>query len=150
MTRPDAPLIWVNAAFRELTGYSDHQVSGRNCRPLRGPATDRRTIAELGAAVAAGRQVRTRLLNYRADGVPWWNELQLSPVRDTRGALTHYVGVQHDITARVEAEAKVLHLAYHDAPTGLHGQHSVPTTPAQRDNRCRARSTPINLGEGAN
>jgi len=85
MTRPDAPLIWVNAAFSELTGYSDHQVLGRNCRLLQGPATDRRTIAELGTAVAAGRQVRTRVLNYRADGVPWWNELQLSPVRALAG-----------------------------------------------------------------
>ncbi len=122
MTRPDAPLIWVNAAFSELTGYPDHQVLGRNCRLLQGPATDQRTIAELGAAVAAvaaGRQIRTRLLNYRADRMPWCNELQLSPVRDARGALTHYIGVQHDVTARVEAEAKVLHLAHHDALTGL-------------------------------
>jgi len=119
MSRPDAPLIWVNAAFSELTGYPDHQVLGRNCRLLQGPATDQRTIAELGVAVAAGQQIRTRLLNQRADGVPWWNELQLSPVRDTHGTLTHYIGVQHDVTARVEAEATVLHLAYHDPLTGL-------------------------------
>ncbi len=119
MSRPDAPLIWVNAAFSELTGYPDHQVLGRNCRLLQGPTTDQRTIAELGAAVATGRQIRTRLLNQRADGTPWWNELQMSPVRDTRGTLTHYIGVQHDVTARVVAEAKVLHLAYHDALTGL-------------------------------
>ncbi len=118
MTRPDAPLVWVNAAFSELTGYPERQVLGRNCRLLQGPATDQRTIAELAAA-AAGRQICTRLLNYRADGMPWWNELQLSPVRDTRGALTHYIGVQHDVTARVEAEAKMLHLAHHDALTGL-------------------------------
>jgi len=119
MSRPDAPLIWVNAAFSELAGYPGHQVLGRNCRLLQGPATDQRTIAELGVAVAAGRQIRTRLLNQRADGVPWWNELQLSPVRDTHGTLTHYIGVQHDVTARVEAEATVLHLAYHDPLTGL-------------------------------
>jgi diguanylate cyclase (GGDEF)-like protein/PAS domain S-box-containing protein len=119
MSRPDAPLIWVNAAFSELTGYPDRQVLGRNCRLLQGPATDQRTIAELSVAVAAGRQIRTRLLNQRADGMPWWNELQLSPVRDTHGTLTHYIGVQHDVTARVEAEATVLHLAYHDPLTGL-------------------------------
>lgn len=119
MTRPDAPLIWVNAAFSELTGYPDHQVLGRNSRLLQGPTTDQRTIAELGAAVAAGRQIRTRLLNHRADAMPWWNELQLSPVRDAHGTLTHYIGVQQDVTARVEAEAKVLHLTYHDALTGL-------------------------------
>jgi len=119
MSRPDAPLIWVNTAFSELTGYTEHEVFGRNCRLLQGPATDQRTIAELGAAVTAGRQIRTRMLNYRRDGMPWWNELQLSPVLGEYGALTHYIGVQHDVTARVEAEAKVLHLAYHDALTGL-------------------------------
>ena len=119
MTRPDAPLIWVNAAFGELTGYADGEVLGRNCRFLQGPATDVRTVAELGSAVAGSRQIRTRLLNYRRDGVPWWNELQMSPVVDEHGTLTHYIGVQHDVTARVEAEDKVLHLAYHDALTGL-------------------------------
>ena len=109
----------MNAAFSELTGYRAEEVLGHNCRLLQGPATDLRTVAELGAAVAAGRQIRTRMMNYRRDGVPWWNELQLSPVFDQRGSLTHYVGVQHDVTARVEAEARVLHLAYHDALTGL-------------------------------
>jgi len=119
MSRPDAPLIWVNSAFSELTGYAGRDVLGRNCRLLQGPASDQRTVAELGAAVAAGQQIRTRILNYRRDGVPWWNELQMSPVRDEHGLLTHYIGVQHDVTARVEAEAKVLHLAYHDALTNL-------------------------------
>ena len=119
MSRPDAPLIWVNRAFSELTGYPDIEVLGRNCRLLQGPATDQRTIAELGSAARSGRQIRTRLLNYRRDGVPWWNELQMSPVFDEHRTLTHYIGVQHDVTARVEAEAKVLHLAYHDALTGL-------------------------------
>lgn len=119
MSDPQAPLIWVNSAFGELTGYPDSDVLGRNCRLLQGPATDQRTVAELGAAIAAGRQIRTRLLNYRRDGMPWWNELQLSPVFDDRGRLTHYIGVQHDVTARFEAEANVLHLAYHDVLTGL-------------------------------
>ena len=119
MTRVDAPLVWMNTAFVQLTGFPAAQVLGRNCRLLQGAATDQRTVAELGAAVAAGRQIRSRLLNYRADGTPWWNDLQLSPVRDADGVLTHYIGVQHDVTSRVEAEDKVLHLAYHDPLTGL-------------------------------
>ncbi len=52
-----------------------------------------------------------RVRNYRADGTPWWNELVLCPVHDSAGQLTHYIGVQNDITARVEAEQTVLHLA---------------------------------------
>jgi diguanylate cyclase (GGDEF)-like protein/PAS domain S-box-containing protein len=119
MTLPDAPLIWVNTAFSELTGYEPDEVLGRNCRFLQGPATDRRAVAELGAAAAGRRHVRTRILNYRRDGMPWWNELELSPVLDDRGGLTHYIGVQHDVTALVEAEEQVRHLVHHDALTGL-------------------------------
>jgi diguanylate cyclase (GGDEF)-like protein len=59
--------------------------------------------------------------------MPRWNELQLSPVRDEQGRLTHYTGVQHDVTARVEAEAKVLRLAYHDALTGLPNRERLRT-----------------------
>jgi diguanylate cyclase (GGDEF)-like protein len=86
---------------------------------LQGPSTDPVAVAEIGAAIAAGRSARVRLRNYRADGSTWWNELLLCPVHDSAGQLTHYIGVQNDVTAQVEAERTVLHLAYHDALTGL-------------------------------
>lgn len=56
-------------------------------------------------AVAAGREAHETLLNYRGpERTPWWNEVYLSPVRDEDGRVVQYVGVQHDVTARVEAE----------------------------------------------
>ena len=116
---PDQPLVWVNPAFLQLTGRTAEQLLGRNCRLLQGPGTDPVAVAEIGAAIAAGRGARVRVRNYRADGTPWWNELVLCPVRDPDGRLTHYIGVQNDVTAHVEAEQTVLHLAYHDALTGL-------------------------------
>ena len=119
MRAPDQPLVWVNEAFTALSGYPLAEVLGRNCRFLQGPGSDRRTVAELGAALQQGRQVDVRLLNYRRDGVPWWNDLVLCPVHDERGQLTHYIGVQNDVTARYEAEQRVLHLAYSDTLTGL-------------------------------
>ena len=76
---------------------------GRNCRFLQGPGTDPHTVAELGAAITAGRPARRRLVNYRADGTPWINELELLPVRDAHGELTHYIGVQHHITSPEQA-----------------------------------------------
>ncbi|GAB3681607.1 diguanylate cyclase domain-containing protein [Angustibacter aerolatus] len=116
---PGQPLIWVNSAFARLSGQSADEVLGRNCRFLQGPGSDPRVIADISAAIAAGEGIHTRLLNYRQDGTPWWNELSLSPVLDEHGVVTHYIGVQDDVTARVEAEARVTHLAYSDALTGL-------------------------------
>lgn len=116
---PDQPLVWINPAFEALSGHRAEDVVGRNCRVLQGPATDPGAVAEIGAAIAAGRGVQVRVRNYRADGTPWWNDLTLCPVSDADGQLTHYVGVQHDVTARVEAEQTVLHLAYHDPLTDL-------------------------------
>jgi diguanylate cyclase (GGDEF)-like protein len=59
------------------------------------------------------------LLNARKDGSLWWNELHLSPLRDDGGRLTHYVGFQHDVSARVQAEQQLLHLSTHDGLTGM-------------------------------
>ncbi|RHA39637.1 SpoIIE family protein phosphatase [Cellulomonas rhizosphaerae] len=102
-TAPDNPLIWVNPAFTALTGYAPEHVIGRNCRLLQGPGTDPRTSAELHDAVATGTTVATVVLNYRRDGTPFWNQVVISPVLGRDGTITHHVGVQADVTARVEA-----------------------------------------------
>ncbi|ROS26247.1 SpoIIE family protein phosphatase [Cellulomonas sp. PhB150] len=103
-TAPDHPLIWVNPAFTALTGYTPEQVLGRNCRLLQGPATDPATAAEMRDAVDTGKTVATVVLNYRRDGTPFWNQVVISPVIGRDGTITHHVGVQADVTARVEAD----------------------------------------------
>ena len=116
---PDMPLIYVNEAFERATGYRAPEVLGRNCRFLQGPDTSRELVQELREAVAAGRDHVSVLRNYRKDGSGWWNELRLSPVRNELGAVTHYFGFQNDVTARVEAQERLAHLAHHDTLTGL-------------------------------
>ena len=103
---PDNPLVWVNPAFTRITGYTVDEVTGRNCRFLQGPATDRAAVAELRRALAAQESVTVTLLNYRKDGTAFWNEVSMSPVYDGHGTLTNFVGVQADVTARVQAEAE--------------------------------------------
>ncbi|GMA88863.1 hypothetical protein GCM10025868_41130 [Angustibacter aerolatus] len=76
---PGQPLIWVNSAFARLSGQSADEVLGRNCRFLQGPGSDPRVIADISAAIAAGEGIHTRLLNYRQDGTPWWNEPEPEP-----------------------------------------------------------------------
>jgi diguanylate cyclase (GGDEF)-like protein/PAS domain S-box-containing protein len=119
MTLPDMPLIYVNPGFEQITGYSAAEVLGRNCRFLQGVGTDTRAVTEMADALRRTQTLSTRILNYRSDGTPFWNQLELHPVRDAGGNLTHYISVQDDITARVEAEAQVTYLAYHDQLTGL-------------------------------
>ncbi|CAA9403375.1 MAG: Serine phosphatase RsbU, regulator of sigma subunit [uncultured Quadrisphaera sp.] len=100
----DSPLVWVNPAFTAVTGYSAAESVGRNCRFLQGPDTDPAAVGLLREAIAAGREVAVTLLNHRKDGTAFWNHVALSPVRDGRGEVTHVVGVQSDVTARVEAD----------------------------------------------
>lgn len=103
--QPDNPIIYCNPAFTQLTGYAEHEALGRNCRFLQGPETDPAARYTMHAAVAAGESCRVTLRNYRKDGTPFWNDMKFAPVRDGTGRLTHFVGVQHDITALVTSEA---------------------------------------------
>ena len=98
MMQPDAPLIYCNRAFIELTGYSEDEALGRNCRYLQGPDTDPSALNVIRTAIAEGRSVNVELLNYRRDGTKFWNQLSLSPVLDDDGCVTHYVGTQTDVT----------------------------------------------------
>ena len=102
--QPDNPLVWVNPAFTETTGYSYDEVVGTNCRFLQGPETSTAVVDDIRRAIAQGLPATTTLLNYRKDGTAFWNELSISPVRDERGDVTHFVGVQADVTARVTAQ----------------------------------------------
>ncbi len=103
-SRPDNPLVWVNPAFTATTGYSLDEVAGRNCRFLQGADTERGTVDEIRDSIRTQQPVTATLLNYRKDGTPFWNELSISPVLDSAGEVTHFVGVQSDVTARVSAQ----------------------------------------------
>jgi PAS domain S-box-containing protein len=101
---PDQPLVYVNPAFERLSGHPAAEVLGRNCRFLQVPDTDPAAVARVREAIAAGEEVREVLLNRRADGSTWWNECHLTPVTDADGRVVQYIGIQADVTARVEAE----------------------------------------------
>ena len=102
---PDQPLVYANPAFSRMTGYALAEVLGRNCRFLQGGDTAQPGLLALRAALRAGRDCAVLLQNYRKDGAPFWNELTVAPVHDAVGCLTHYIGIQTEVTARVAAEA---------------------------------------------
>jgi len=103
-TQPDDPIIFANAGFAALTGYTPQEIVGRNARFLQGPGTDRRTISEIANAVRLGLPIRREVLNYRKTGETFWNEFFMQPLMDTHGALAGFVGLQIDQTARRRAE----------------------------------------------
>ncbi|MBK7369761.1 MAG: PAS domain S-box protein [Candidatus Eisenbacteria bacterium] len=99
-TAEGQPIVFVSPGFEQMTGYSAQESIGRNCRFLSGPATDPAARGALRDAVKAGRNCSVELLNYRKDGTTFWNQLAVSAVRDDAGRLTHFVGVQTDVTER--------------------------------------------------
>jgi len=101
---PDRPLIYVNRGFERITGYKREQVLGKNCRFLHGKQHDQPALDSLRAALEKGEPCQVRLQNYRRDGTPFWNELSISPVYDEDGTVSHFIGVQTDVSARVAVE----------------------------------------------
>jgi PAS domain S-box-containing protein len=101
---PDNPIVYVNPAFEEISGYTAEEVRGRNCRFLQGGYRDQPALDELREALTEERECRVVLKNCRKDGTPFWNELYVSPVHDEDGRLTNFVGVQNDVTHRRRIE----------------------------------------------
>ncbi|HEU5436611.1 MAG TPA: PAS domain-containing protein [Telluria sp.] len=98
--QPDNPIVFINGAFLDLSGYTADEVLGRNCRFLQGPDTDAGTVTELRDALAAHKAVAVDILNYKKDGTRFWNGLFIGPVFDKQGELLYFFASQLDITSR--------------------------------------------------
>ncbi len=99
------PIIYVNPAFIKTTGYSREESLGVSCSFLQGKDTDPDTIKALQQALKRRDAISVEILNYRKDGSEFWNELALSPVHNSQNEITHYIGIQNDVTVRKEQEA---------------------------------------------
>lgn len=116
---PDLPIIYANSSFERMTGYSREEILGRNCRFLQGPDTEENRRLEIRKAIEEKREVRVILKNYRKDGSPFWNDVYIAPVPDENGQISHFIGVQNDISDRKNAESEIAYNASHDVLTGL-------------------------------
>ena len=94
----DNPLIFVNRAFSQLTGYNDNEVLGRNSRFLEGAKTDPLASEAIQQALREVKPIRVEILNYRKDGGTFWNDLSITPVLDDRSLVVYWVGVQNDVS----------------------------------------------------
>lgn len=105
----DLPLVYVNDAFLRITGYERGEVLGRNCRFLQGQDRDQPARAQMREAFAREQATVVRVRNYRKDGTPFINRVSLSPMRDEAGELTHFIGIQDEITDRIAMERSLRH-----------------------------------------
>lgn len=97
-------LVYVNHGFEVLTGYTAEEIIRLGYRVLQRDDTQQPELEQLRIAVSKGESCQVTLRNYRKDGSMFWNELSISPVRDAVGELTHYIGIQKDVTARMVLE----------------------------------------------
>lgn len=126
---PDNPVIFVNKGFEIITGYSEEEVVGCNCRLLQGAQTDRETVKKIRQAIDRGESITTEILNYRRDGGIFWNELTISPIFDEEGQLLYFVGLQMDVTRRKQAEQ----VLKSELELAKHVQQSVLSPPIQHE-----------------
>lgn len=105
--QPGNPVIYANSGFERITGYKREDILGKNCRFLQGTDTKQPALDKLHRAIAEGQETQVVLRNYRKDGTLFWNEFCLNPVRDEAGHLTHFIGVQTDITEHKKREEEL-------------------------------------------
>lgn len=112
----DNPIIDCNDAFVRLTGYDRDEVIGRNCRFLRGPATEPALSEELRSGISARRPTMVEILNYRKDGTAFRNAVLVAPIFGASGELEYFLGSQVEMpgdtapatdTRRKEAAARI-------------------------------------------
>lgn len=105
--QPDNPIIYCNKAFENISGYSHNEIIGHNCRFLQAQDRSQPERQIIKDAVKKGQECKLEIRNYRKNGTLFWNELIISPVKDKKGNVTHFIGVQNDITDRKRYEIEL-------------------------------------------
>ncbi|ELZ39867.1 signal-transducing histidine kinase/response regulator [Halorubrum californiense DSM 19288] len=109
-SQEDDPLVYVNDAFEEMTGYPPNETLGRNCRFLQGEDTNLEKVATLRETIDSEESVTVSLRNYRKDGTEFWNRVTVTPIYDDDDELVRYLGTQQDVTGRKEREKRLTEL----------------------------------------
>lgn len=103
----DAPIVYANKRFEDITGYRAEEILGRNCRFLQADDRDQEGLRRLREAIRNRQQIEVTLRNYRKDGVLFYNKLNITPLFDEQGKLLYYLGVQYDVSEQVRAETEI-------------------------------------------
>ena len=123
LSEPGPRIVYVNAAFTRVSGYQAQEVLGKTPRILQGPGTAEETRRKIRAALHNAEPVRTEILNYTKSGEKYWLDLNIMPLRNADGQLTHFVAIERDLTEHIRTRQELHQLATHDNLTGLFNRY---------------------------
>ncbi|MEI6192393.1 MAG: PAS domain-containing protein [Nitrosomonadaceae bacterium] len=103
----DAPLVYANKAFEVMTGYTQEEIIGKNCRFLQGTDREQKERFEMKEAIKNLKPIQVVLKNYHKNGKLFHNHLNLTPLFDNKGNILYFLGVQYDITEQVYGEQEI-------------------------------------------
>ncbi len=107
---PDNPIIYANRAFEKITGYTRSEILNRNCRFLQNQDRNQEGVRVIRNAINKGESCQVEVRNYKKDGTLFWNEVSINPIKNEDGIVTHFIGIQNDITRRIKTEEEVNYL----------------------------------------
>ena len=100
----DMPVVYVNRAMEQLTGYPVSEIQGRNPRFLYGSDKNQEALGRFRAAIAEGVGCHVVVRNTRADGTLFFNDVTLVPLRDAEGTLTHFASFHREGAGQLKPE----------------------------------------------
>ncbi|MBE9011827.1 diguanylate cyclase, partial [Pseudanabaenaceae cyanobacterium LEGE 13415] len=112
-------IIYVNDAFSRTTGYSSGEAIGKTALVLLGEKTSIAEIARIRSTLSAFEPVRAEVILYRKNGSHFWVDVNMVPIRNEQGHVTHFVSVMREVTERKIVEEQLRRNAFHDSLTGL-------------------------------
>jgi PAS domain S-box-containing protein len=116
------PIIYCNDAFTKITGYTQEEALGRNCNFLQNDDRNQEGIGVMKNAIVLGEVCNVTVRNYKKDGTLFWNEITITPIFSEENTLTHFIGVQSEVTNKVQQEdlknqtKKILEFIAQDKP----------------------------------
>jgi len=105
--KEDNPIVYANKAFEKITGYSQEETVGRNCRFLQGQERDQEELQQIRDAIKNAKPVEVTLKNFRKNGELFYNRLSITPLFDNEEHLIYFLGVQYDVTEQVLARQEI-------------------------------------------
>lgn len=107
----DMPIVYANKAFERMTGYTQAEIVGHNCRFLQGDDREQEARYQLRSAIDKSEPIEVTIRNYRKNGELFYNHLMISPLFDSNGRVIYYLGVQYDVTNQVTAAEEIKRLS---------------------------------------